>query len=84
MQGALMIPKTSLLFMAKATEMVTSGLLENFENYLKKNSCEKQMYFYLCTKFIVPSIGSIIHVGFSENDETNPDPSEMSSSPMNS
>ena len=61
-------------------------ILKNFSEILNFSSFEKQFYFfkYLCTKFIVPSIGSIIHVGFSENDDTCPDPSEISSSPMNS
>ena len=38
----------------------------------------------LCTKFIVPSMGSMIQVGILEKVGTTPLPAEIDSSPMNS
>ncbi len=74
MQGALIIPNTNLPPITSPTEMLISGLLKRTIGYITwiyriEGKLEST---YECTKFMVPSIGSIIHVGFLVKFATNP------------
>ena len=83
--GQLTMPKTSFLFMVNPTEVQTKIFGHNcIIKHLYGFNFTNQPSGFLWTKFMVPSIGSIIQVGWLVNDSTIPvGDFEMSSSPTN-